>query len=154
MRISDWSSDVCSSDLVATDPMPPNVSDGFVILKPQEEWPDGVTTKAQVIERVEKAAGTQLGNLYEVSQPIELRFNELIAGVRGDVAIELYGDDLEKMQQTAHEMVRVLQDIPGPGSVNADQVGGAPTPDVKLNRAEIASDGITSKEKRRVGKKS
>src|SRR3546814_12965754 len=67
---------------VATDPMPPNVSDGFVILKPQEEWPDGVTTKAQVIERVEKAAGTQLGNLYEVSQPIELRFNELIAGVR------------------------------------------------------------------------
>lgn len=128
---------------VATDPMPPNVSDAFVILKPQKEWPDGVTTKTQVIERIEKAAGTQLGNLYEVSQPIELRFNELIAGVRGDVAIKLYGDDLDKMQQTANEMVRVLQDIPGAGSVKADQVGGAPTLDVKLNRAEIARYGLT-----------
>src|SRR3546814_6907295 len=105
MRISDWSSDVCSSDLrnvetaisklpevelmfsktgtaeVATDPMPPNISDGFVILKPQDQWPAGVDSKADVVERIEKAAGGQLGQLYEVSQPIELRFNELIAGV-------------------------------------------------------------------------
>ncbi|MBL7439289.1 efflux RND transporter permease subunit, partial [Escherichia coli] len=81
---------------VATDPMPPNVSDAFVILKPQEQWPAGVTTKEQVLARIEKAAGSQLGNLYELSQPIQLRFNELIAGVRGDVAIKLYGDDLDK----------------------------------------------------------
>src|SRR3546814_6903241 len=106
MRISDWSSDVCSSDLsktgtaeVATDPMPPNISDGFVILKPQDQWPAGVKTKADVVERIEKASGGQLGQLYEVSQPIELRFNELISGVRGDVAIKLYGDDLDKMSQ-------------------------------------------------------
>src|SRR3546814_5631694 len=98
---------------VATDPMPPNVSDAFVILKPQDQWPAGVATKADVIERVEKAARGQLGQLYEVSQPIELRFNELISGVRGDVAIKLYGDDLDKMSQTANEMVRVLQAIPG-----------------------------------------
>src|SRR3546814_12008794 len=104
MRISDWSSDVCSSDLmfsktgtaeVATDPMPPNISDGFIILKPQDQWPVGVDSKADVVERIEKAAGGPLGQLYEVSQPIELRFNELIAGVRDDVAIKLYGDDLE-----------------------------------------------------------
>jgi heavy metal efflux system protein len=128
---------------VATDPMPPNVSDGFVILKPQEEWPDGVKTKADVIARIEKAGAGQLGNLYEVSQPIQLRFNELIAGVRGDVAIKLYGDDLDKMTQSANEMVRVLQGIPGAASVKADQVGGAPTLDVKLDRAAIARLGLT-----------
>ena len=128
---------------VATDPMPPNVSDGFVILKPQEEWPDGVKTKADAIARIEKAAGGQLGNLYEVSQPIQLRFNELIAGVRGDVAIKLYGDDLDLMSRTANEMVRVLQGIPGAASVKADQVGGAPTLDIKLDRAAIARLGLT-----------
>jgi cobalt-zinc-cadmium resistance protein CzcA len=131
---------------VATDPMPPNISDGFVILKPQDEWPAGVETKADVIERIEKAAGGQLGQLYEVSQPIELRFNELIAGVRGDVAIKLYGDDLDKMSVAANEMVRVLQSIPGAGSVKADQVGGAPMLDVKLDRAMIARYGLTVQE--------
>lgn len=131
---------------VATDPMPPNVSDGFVILKPQEEWPDGVKTKADAIARIEKAAGGKLGNLYEISQPIQLRFNELIAGVRGDVAIKIYGDDLDKMSQTANEMVRVLQTIPGAASVKADQVGGAPTLDVKLDRAAIARYGLTMRD--------
>ncbi|WP_299110102.1 CusA/CzcA family heavy metal efflux RND transporter [uncultured Bradyrhizobium sp.] len=127
---------------VATDPMPPNVSDGFVILKPQDEWADG-TTKADVVAKIEKATGGLLGNLYEVSQPIQLRFNELIAGVRGDVAIKLYGDDLDKMSQTANEMVRVLQTIPGAASVKAEQVGGAPALDVKLDRAAIARLGLT-----------
>lgn len=131
---------------VATDPMPVNVSDGFVILKPQDEWPDGVESKSDVIERIEKVANGQLGQIYEMSQPIELRFNELIAGVRGDVAIKLYGDDLDKMAQTADEMVRVLQTIPGAGSVKADQVGGAPTLDVRLDRAAIARYGLTVEE--------
>jgi cobalt-zinc-cadmium resistance protein CzcA len=131
---------------VATDPMPPNVSDGFVILKPKTEWPAGVTTKDQVIARVEKAAAGVLGQLYEVSQPIELRFNELIAGVRGDVAIKLYGDELDKMSLAANEMVRVLQVIPGAGSVKADQVGGAPTLDIKLDRNAIARYGLTVEE--------
>ncbi|GGB43539.1 cation transporter [Sphingomonas metalli] len=128
---------------VATDPMPQNMSDGFVILKPQDQWPAGVETKAEVIARIKKASGGLLGNLYEVSQPIQLRFNELIAGVRGDVAIKLYGDDLDKMSQVANDMVRVLQGIPGAASVKADQVGGAPTLDVKLDRAAIARLGLT-----------
>ena len=131
---------------VATDPMPQNVSDGFVILKPKEEWPAGVDSKADVVERIEKAVSGQLGQIYEVSQPIELRFNELISGVRGDVAIKLYGDDLDKMSQTANEMVQVLQAIPGAASVKADQVGGAPLLDVKLDRAMIARYGLTVKE--------
>src|SRR3546814_2933300 len=124
--------------------MPPNVSDAFVILKPQDQWPAGVATKADVIERVEKAARGQLGQLYEVSQPIELRFNELISGVRGDVAIKLYGDDLDKMSQTANEMVRVLQAIPGASSVKAHKVGGAPVLDVKLDRSEEHTSELQS----------
>jgi cobalt-zinc-cadmium resistance protein CzcA len=131
---------------VATDPMPQNMSDGYVILKPQDQWPAGVETKAEVVERIERASRGQLGQLYEMSQPIQLRFNELIAGVRGDVAIKLYGDDLDKMAQTANEMVRVLQSIPGAGSVKADQVGGAPALDVKLDRAAIARYGLTVRE--------
>ncbi|MDF2381810.1 CusA/CzcA family heavy metal efflux RND transporter [Nostoc ellipsosporum NOK] len=131
---------------VATDPMPQNMSDGYVILKPKDQWPSGVHTKADVVERIEAASRSQLGQLYEVSQPIELRFNELIAGVRGDVAIKLYGDDLDKMSQAANQMVRVLQSIPGAGSVKADQVGGAPMLDVKLDRAMIARYGLTVQE--------
>ena len=131
---------------VATDPMPPNVSDGFVILKPQDQWPQDVKSKADVIERIEKAAGSKLGQLYEVSQPIQLRFNELIAGVRGDVAIKLYGDDLDKMSASANEIVRVLQSIPGASSVKADQTGGAPTLDVRFDRAAIARYGLTVQE--------
>ncbi len=130
---------------VATDPMPPNISDGFVILKPQDEWPKG-ETKAELVAKVEKAAGTQLGNLFEVSQPIQLRFNELIAGVRGDVAIKLYGDDLDKMSASANEIVRVLQGVPGAASVKADQTGGAPTLDVRFDRAAIARYGLTVQE--------
>src|SRR3546814_21069788 len=75
---------------VASDPMPPNVSDGFVILKEQDQWAEG-TTKPDVVAKIEKATGGLLGNLYEVSQPIQLRFNELISGVRGDFAIKQMG---------------------------------------------------------------
>lgn len=131
---------------VATDPMPPNTSDGFVILKPQDEWPKEVENKAGVIERIEKTAASQVGQLYEMSQPIQLRFNELIAGVRGDVAIKLYGDDLDKMSATADQMVRTLQKIPGASSVKADQVGGAPVLDVQFDRAAIARYGLTVQE--------
>jgi cobalt-zinc-cadmium resistance protein CzcA len=130
---------------VATDPMPPNVSDGFVILKPQEEWSKG-ETKAEFLDKLDKATKGQLGNLYEVSQPIQLRFNELIAGVRGDVAIKLYGDDLDKMSASANEIVRVLQGVPGAASVKADQTGGAPTLDVRFDRAAVARYGLTVQE--------
>lgn len=131
---------------VATDPMPPNVSDGFVILKPQEEWPEGVKTKADVLKRIEEKSGAKIGQVYEVSQPIQLRFNELIAGVRGDVAIKLYGDDLDKMGVTAQQIVRVLQSVPGAADVKAEQTSGSPTLDVKFDRAAIARYGLTLEE--------
>lgn len=131
---------------VATDPMPPNVSDGFVILKPQSQWPSDVTTKADVIERINKATSSQLGQAYELSQPIQLRFNELIAGVRGDVAIKLYGDDLEKLSSVAKEIVTTLKSVPGAQDVKAEQIGGAPTLEIQFDRTAIGRYGLTVEE--------
>src|SRR5690606_4992081 len=82
---------------VASDPTPPNISDGFVMLKPREEWPDSSKTKEQLIAEIEEALSQLLGNNYEFTQPIEMRFNELIAGTRSDVAVKVYGDDLEQL---------------------------------------------------------
>ena len=131
---------------VATDPMPVNQSDGFVILKPSEEWPKGVTAKEQVAERILKRVEPLLGNNYEITQPIQMRFNELIAGVRGDVAIKLYGDDLEKMSAAAGKIGQVLQGIPGAEGVRVEQTAGAPTLDVRFDRAAIARFGLTVEE--------
>ena len=131
---------------VATDPMPVNQSDGFVILKPSEEWPKGVTTKEQVAERILKKVEPLLGNSYEITQPIQMRFNELIAGVRGDVAIKLYGDDLDKMSAAAGKIGMVLQGIQGAEGVRVEQTAGAPTLDVRFDRAAIARFGLTVEE--------
>ncbi|TAL31722.1 MAG: CusA/CzcA family heavy metal efflux RND transporter [Phenylobacterium sp.] len=131
---------------VATDPMPPNQSDGFVILKPSEEWPKGVTSKEQVAERILKKVEPLLGNSYEITQPIQMRFNELIAGVRGDVAIKLYGDDLDKMSAAAGKIGLVLQGIQGAEGVRVEQTAGAPTLDVRFDRAAIARFGLTVEE--------
>ncbi|ESQ87989.1 cation transporter [Asticcacaulis sp. AC460] len=131
---------------VATDPMPPNISDGFVILKEEKDWPKGVTTKAQVVERIEKRSSALVGQNYELSQPIQLRFNELIAGVRGDVAIKLYGDDLDKMSASAAKIVSALQSVSGAEDVKAEQTDGSPTLDVQFDRSAIARYGLTVEE--------
>ena len=131
---------------VATDPMPPNISDGFIILKPEKEWPKGVKTKEDILERIESKANGQIGQGYEISQPIQLRFSELIAGVRGDVAIKLYGDDLEKMSAAAAKIVAQLQSVPGAADVKAEQTEGSPTLDVQFDRAAIARYGLTVEE--------
>src|SRR3989344_1518995 len=131
---------------VATDPMPPNQSDGFVILKPSEEWPKGVKSKEQVAERILKKVEPLLGNSYEITKPIQMRFNELIAGVRGDVAIKLYGDDLDKMSAAAGKIGLVLQGIQGAEGVRVEQTAGAPTLDVRFDRAAIARFGLTVEE--------
>src|SRR3546814_19893433 len=117
--------------------MPPNVSDGFVILKEKDQWAEG-TTKADVVAKIENATVGLLGNLYEVSQPIQLRFNELIAGVRGGVAIKLYADAPAKMAPTANEMVRLHQTIPCVATVNGDQAVGAQAPDVQNGHSSNA----------------
>ncbi len=124
---------------VATDPMPPGLSDGFVILKPQKD----AGSKADLIARVEAAANSRIGNAYELSQPIQLRFNELIAGVRGDVAIRLYGDDLDALSTSAQTIVIALQSVRGAADVKAEQTGGAPVLDIRFDRVAIGRYGLT-----------
>jgi len=131
---------------VATDPMPPNISDGFVILKPQKEWPKDVKTKEDVIERIEAKTSGLIGNGYELSQPIELRFNELIGGVRGDVAVKIYGDNLDQMSATGARIAAALNATPGAADVKVEQVSGAPTLDVRFDRAAIGRFGLTVEE--------
>lgn len=131
---------------VATDPMPQNISDAFIILRPQREWPAGVTGKDQVIERVEERIRTLAGNAYEVSQPIEMRFNELIAGVRGDVAIKIFGDDLEVLERVAAQVSGVMNGVAGVADLRVEQTGGFPTLDVQFNRDAISRYGLAVEE--------
>jgi len=128
---------------VATDPMPPNISDAYVILKPREEWPDPSLSKEELVSEMEEALGGLVGNLYEFSQPIELRFNELIAGVRGDVAVKLYGDDLTAMTSAANEVAAVLRGVEGAADVKVQQVSGFPTLDIAFDRPTIARYGLS-----------
>jgi cobalt-zinc-cadmium resistance protein CzcA len=128
---------------VASDPMPPNASDAFIILKPKDSWPDGVSSKEDVIERIEERLKPLVGSNFEISQPIQLRFNELIAGVRGDIAIKLYGDDLDRMGALAAEVARVIQTVPGAADVKVEQTAGFPTLDVQFDRDAISRYGLS-----------
>jgi heavy metal efflux system protein len=128
---------------MAADPMPPHVSDTFIILKPQEEWPDRNSTKADVLRKLARAVETLPGNNYEYTQPIQMRFNELIAGVRSDVAVKVYGDDFETMTATAGQIASVLRGIRGGADVKVEQTTGLPMLDVKLNKAAIARYGLS-----------
>lgn len=119
---------------MASDPMPPNVSDTFVMLKPANEWPNPNLSKLELIEKMEEALHALPGNNYEFTQPIEMRFNELIAGVRSDVAVKLYGDDYEIMQPTADKIARVLNTITGAADIKVAQTDGLPTLEIKVKR--------------------
>jgi cobalt-zinc-cadmium resistance protein CzcA len=131
---------------LAADPMPPNASDNYVILKPKSEWPEGVTTKEQVVERIRAKTAPIVGNNYDVTQPIEMRFNELIGGVRSDVAVKIYGDDLDQLAATAKRVAAVLRGVPGASDVRVAQTEGFPTFDIVFDRAAIARYGLTVKE--------
>lgn len=131
---------------VATDPMPQNASDAFIILKPEKEWPAEVDSKDDVVERIEAKMATLVGNGYEVSQPIEMRFNELIAGVRGDVAIKLFGDDLDQLGRVAAEVSSAVNKVDGTADLRTEQTGGFPTLEVQFNRDAIARYGLAIEE--------
>ncbi len=127
---------------MAADPMPPSISDTFVILKPQSQWPNPHETKAQVLKRMEQALANLPGNNYEWTQPIQMRFNELIAGIRSDVAVKLYGDDFDRLTPTAEAIAKILQGIPGAADVKAEQTAGLPVMNVEIDRAAIARHGL------------
>jgi len=123
---------------VATDPMPPSVADTYIILKPRASWPDPRRTKADLVAAMEAAAQKVPGNNYEFTQPIQMRFNELISGVRSDVAVKVYGDDLDVMSKTAGEIEAVLKTIPGAADVKVEQTTGLPMLTVRLDREALA----------------
>src|SRR5262249_25421826 len=128
---------------LASDPMPPNVSDTFVILKPRAEWPDPRASKEDVRRRIEAALEELPGNNYEFTQPIQMRFNELIAGVRSDVAVKVFGDDLGVMLSIAQKVDRTLRATPGAADVRVEQVTGAPVLRVDVDRDAIARFGLS-----------
>ncbi len=129
---------------VATDPMPPNSSDTFVILKPQGEWPDPDLSKAELQERIEKAVGDLAGNVYEFSQPIQLRFNELLAGTRGDLAVKVFGEEFEPMLKAANQVAAILRGIGGAEDVKVEQTAGLPFLDIGINKTEAARLGLST----------
>ncbi len=131
---------------MASDPMPPNVSDTFIKLKPREEWPDPSESKLSLIERIQESVGKLPGNNYEFTQPIQMRFNELIAGVRSDVAIKVYGDDFEKLLPTANKLAAVLKGVRGASDVKVEQVTGLPILEIELDRTKVSRLGLDVRE--------
>ncbi|MGO8819767.1 MAG: efflux RND transporter permease subunit [Desulfomonilaceae bacterium] len=127
---------------MASDPMPPNVSDTFVILKPQGQWPNPSEPKITLIDRMETALKKLPGAKYEFTQPIQMRFNELIAGVRSDLAIKVYGDKFEEMARTAQSIARVVEKIPGATDVKVEQTTGLPAVDIVFDRSAISRYGL------------
>ena len=128
---------------VATDPMPPNVADTFLILKPKKEWPNPDKSKAQFVAELRTAVEAVPGNKYEFTQPIEMRFNELIAGVRTDVAIRIYGDDLDTLKAAGEQTSKLLATVSGARDVRVEQTTGLPMLSVEPQRDHLALLGLT-----------
>ena len=127
---------------IATDPMPPSVADTFLILKPRSAWPDPSLTKNAFIAQLQAAVAKVPGNNYEFTQPIQMRFNELISGVRSDVAVKVFGDDLESMMETAEKIAKVLESTQGNADVKVEQTTGLPVLTVNIDREKIARLGV------------
>jgi cobalt-zinc-cadmium resistance protein CzcA len=131
---------------IASDPMPPNISDGYIMLKPESEWPvvDGASrrTRAELLAAVQEEVEKLPGNNYEFSQPIQLRFNELISGVRSDVAVKIFGDDMAVLNKTAAEVSQALGKIPGAAEVKVEQTTGLPMLTVNIDRQKAARYGL------------
>ncbi len=131
---------------LASDPMPPNATDMFVILKDRSEWPDPKLSKDDLVARIEKNLSKFPGNVYEITQPIQMRFNELIAGVRGDIAMKVYGDDFDAMNSTAEKIAEVLRRTKGAADVKVEQTTGLPMLDIRVNRDAMARLGVTAQD--------
>ncbi|WP_049422341.1 efflux RND transporter permease subunit [Stenotrophomonas maltophilia] len=127
---------------VATDPMPPSMADTFLMLKPRDQWPDPRKPKAELVEELETAAKEIPGSNYEFTQPIQMRTNELISGVRSDVAVKVYGDNLDQLTRLASRVERVMRGVPGAEDVKAEQVTGLPLLTITPDPAALARYGL------------
>lgn len=130
------------TDEIATDPMPPSKADIYIILKPRSKWSNPHKPKAALIHGMEENLQKIPGNLYEFSQPIQERFNELIAGVRSDLAIKIFGDNMEVLLETGEKIAKVIEKIPGASDVKVEQVSGLPILTIQMNRKEMARYGL------------
>lgn len=128
---------------VATDPMPPSVADNFIILKPREEWPDPRKPKAQLVEELAAKVSAIPGNRYEFLQPIQMRFNELLAGVRSEVAIKVFGDDFDQLIELGAAIERVVQKVPGAADVAVEQATGLPVLTISPKREALGRYGLS-----------
>ena len=127
---------------IAADPMPPNVSDGYIMLKPESAWPEPRKSREALLAAIREEAAKVPGSNYEFSQPIQLRFNELISGVRSDVAVKLFGDDSAVLEATGARIAAVLQKVPGATEVKVEQTSGLPTLSVDIDRARASQYGL------------
>ncbi len=128
---------------VATDPMPPSIADGYVILKPRAEWSDSSRPKAEVVAELERVAQRIPGNNYEFTQPIQMRFNELIAGVRSDVAVKIFGDDTTVLLEQGEAVNGIISSVRGASDVKVEPISGLPLIEVRPNREKIARLGLS-----------
>ncbi|MCB1669710.1 MAG: CusA/CzcA family heavy metal efflux RND transporter, partial [Pseudomonadales bacterium] len=127
---------------VATDPMPPGVADTFLIMKERDRWPDPGMTKSEFIERLEQVVTEVPGNNYEFTQPIQMRFNELISGVRADLGIKVFGDDLQRLEELAGQILAVIEPMEGATDARIEQVSGLPMLTVVPDRETMSRYGI------------
>ncbi|CAI8830660.1 CusA/CzcA family heavy metal efflux RND transporter [Pseudomonas zeae] len=127
---------------IASDPMPPNISDSYVMLKPKEQWPDPDKSRETLMVELQAAAATLPGSNYELSQPIQLRFNELISGVRSDVAVKVFGDDMDVLNATAAKIAAAMQKVNGASEVKVEQTTGLPVLTINIDRDKAARYGL------------
>jgi len=127
---------------IASDPMPPNISDSYVMLKPKDQWPDPKKSREAIIADIQRASAIVPGSVYELSQPIQLRFNELISGVRSDMAVKVFGDDMAVLNKTAGEIAETLQTLKGASEVKVEQTSGLPVLTINIDRDKAARFGL------------
>jgi cobalt-zinc-cadmium resistance protein CzcA len=127
---------------VATDPMPPSVADTFIILKPRMEWPDPSKLKTQVVSDLEKLVEPVPGNRYEFLQPIQMRFNELLAGIRSELAVKVFGDDFDQLVAIGAKIQEAIEGVPGAADVAIEQATGLPVLTITPDRAALGRYGI------------
>ncbi|RON66847.1 cation transporter [Pseudomonas fluorescens] len=127
---------------IASDPMPPNISDSYVMLKPIDQWPDPKKPRETLMAELQAAATTLPGSNYELSQPIQLRFNELISGVRSDVAVKVFGDDMDVLNATAAKIAAAMQKVSGASEVKVEQTTGLPVLTINIDRDKAARYGL------------
>ena len=128
---------------VATDAMPPSVADNFIMLKPRDDWPDSDKPKLQFVRELEEVVNRIPGNRYEFLQPIQMRFNELIAGVRSELAVKVFGDDFEQLIELGGAIESAISTVPGAADVAVEQATGLPVLTIVPNREALARYGLT-----------